>query len=236
MTSVVTQQTTQTSRPNKIKQQKISDKINEALTKSDFEIAEAAYKKCLEDCKNSEDYRKFAAGPPKKVMMMNPRRRRERNRTRMISYKRAKSNYEKCVRQCNDDWYMAIVGLLGQENQDLNADVLGKIFKMLEEKKKSVKKKGGRKTRRKTRRKAKRKAKRKTRRKKSRRRTRVKSGGQTGCITTDDCPSESLEAGNHWKCEEKEHDDGKFCYQEETKSRDDYEVPRRRRHPFQFIL
>ena len=131
---------------------------------------------------------------------------------------------------------MAIVGLLGQENQDLNADVLGKIFKMLEEKKKSVKKKGGRKTRRKTRRKAKRKAKRKTRRKKSRRRTRVKSGGQTGCITTDDCPSESLEAGNHWKCEEKEHDDGKFCYQEETKSRDDYEVPRRRRHPFQFIL
>ena len=38
--------------------------------------------------------------------------------------------------------------------------------------------------------------------------------------------------------EEKEHDEGKFCYQEETKSRDDYEVPRTRgrRRPFPFIL
>ncbi len=80
MTSIVTQPPTQ----NKIKQQKIAEKINEALNNSDFEIAKAAYEKCLEDCKNSEDYRQIIKGPPKKVMMMNPRRRRERNRARMI--------------------------------------------------------------------------------------------------------------------------------------------------------
>ena len=148
MTSIVTQQPpTQ----NKKKQQKISDKINEALTKSDFEIAKAAYEKCLEDCKNSEDYRKFAAGPPKKIRMMRMDIARSKNKTRMRKYKQAKINYENCVRQCNNDWYVAILGLVGQGNQNVNEDVLRKIFEMLEEKKRklSKKKRGGRKTRRK---------------------------------------------------------------------------------------
>jgi len=148
MTSIVTQQPpTQ----NKNKQQKIAEKINEALAKSDFEIAKAAYEKCLEDCKNSEDYRQIIKGPPKKVMMMNPRRRREKNRARMISYKKAKINYENCVRQCNNDWYLAVIGLIGQKNQNVNEDVLRKILEMLKEKdkKRSKNKMGGRKTRRK---------------------------------------------------------------------------------------
>jgi hypothetical protein len=168
MTSIVTQQPpTQ----NKSKQQKIAEKINEALTKSDFEIAKAAYEKCLEDCKNSEDYRKFVAGPPKKVMMMNPRRRREKNRARMISYKKAKMNYENCVRQCLSAWYMAIIGLIGKGNKDLNEDVLREIFEMLNEKDQNLakkKKKGGRKTRRKK--STKRKRKKSRRRRKSKRR------------------------------------------------------------------
>tara|TARA_B100002052_G_C15698286_1_gene513900 strand:+ start:104 stop:616 length:513 start_codon:yes stop_codon:yes gene_type:complete len=148
MTSIVTQQPpTQ----NKNKQQKIAEKINEALAKSDFEIAKAAYEKCLEDCKNSEDYRQIIKGPPNKVMMMNPRRRREKNRARMISYKKAKINYENCVRQCNNDWYLAVIGLIGQKNQNVNEDVLRKILEMLKEKdkKRSKNKMGGRKTRRK---------------------------------------------------------------------------------------
>ena len=148
MTSIVTQQPpTQ----NKNKQQKIAEKINEALAKSDFEIAKAAYEKCLEDCKNSEDYRQIIKGPPKKVMMMNPRRRREKNRARMTSYKKAKINYENCVRQCNNDWYLAVIGLIGQKNQNVNEDVLRKILEMLKEKdkKRSKNKMGGRKTRRK---------------------------------------------------------------------------------------
>jgi len=160
MTSIVTQQPpTQ----NKNKQQKIAETLNEELAKSDFEITKAAYEKCLEDCKNSEDYRKFATGPPKKVMMMNPRRRREKNRARMASYKKAKMNYENCVRQCNNDWYMAVIGLIGQGNQNVNEDVLRKILEMLKEKDKKMSKNktGGRKTRRK---------KGTTRRKKSRKR------------------------------------------------------------------
>ena len=169
MTSIVTQQP-QTQ--NKIKQQKIAEKINEALTNSDFEIAKAAYEKCLEDCKNSEDYQKMIKGPPKKVMMMNPRRRRERNRARMISYKRAKINYENCVRQCNNDWYMAVIGLIGQRNQNVNEDVLRKILEMLKEKdkKKSKNKMGGRKTRRKKGTKRRRKSRKRGRRRKSKRR------------------------------------------------------------------
>ena len=169
MTSIVTQQPpTQ----NKNKQQKIAEKINEALAKSDFEIAKAAYEKCLEDCKNSEDYRKIIKGPPKKVMMMNPRRRREKNRARMISYKKAKINYENCVRQCNNDWYMAVIRLIGQRNQNVNEDDLRKIMEMLKEKdkKKSKNKMGGRKTRRKKRTKQKTSRKKRKSRKRSKRR------------------------------------------------------------------
>ena len=169
MTSIVTQQPPP---QNKIKQQKIAEKINEALNNSDFEIAKAAYEKCLEDCKKSEDYQKMIEGPPKKVMMMNPRRRRERNRARMISYKKAKLNYENCVRQCNNDWYLAVIGLIGQGNQNVNEDVLRKILEMLKEKetKKSKNKMGGRKTRRKKRTKRRKKSRKRVKRRKSKRR------------------------------------------------------------------
>ena len=169
MASLVTEQT------QAQKQEEISNKINEALTTGNFKIAKAAYEKCLEDCKDTEDYRKFEAGPPKKVMMMNPRRRREKNRARMASYKKAQMNYENCKQRCHKDWYMAIVGLIGQENTDLNEDVLVKINEMLQEeeqtlakKKKKGNKKGGRKTRRKKG--TKRKRKKSRRRRKSKRR------------------------------------------------------------------
>jgi len=172
MTSVVTQQTTQTSRSNKTKQQKIAEKINEALAKSDFEIAKAAYEKCLEDCKNSEDYRRMIKGPPKKVMMMNMKRARSKNKSRMRKYKQAKINYENCVRQCNNDWYMVVIGLIGQRNQNVNEDVLRKIFEMLKEKdeKRSKNKMGGRKTRRKKGTKRRKKSRKRGKRRKSKRR------------------------------------------------------------------
>tara|TARA_Y100000768_G_C23869001_1_gene629547 strand:+ start:206 stop:706 length:501 start_codon:yes stop_codon:yes gene_type:complete len=165
MASLVTEQT------EAKKQEDIYNKINEVLTSGNFMIAKAAYEKCLEDCKDTEDYRKYAAGPPKKVMIMNPRRRREKNRARMASYKKAKMNYENCKQRCHKDWYMAIVGLIGQGNKDLNEDVLVKINEMLQEKEQKEakeKKKGGRKTRRKKG--TKRKRKKSRRRRKSKRR------------------------------------------------------------------
>ena len=159
--------------PQAKKQKEIPNKIHEALTTGKFNIAKTAYEECLENCQKSDDYRKFAAGPPKKVMMFNPRRRREKHRARMISYIKAKMNYENCVRQCDNDWYIAIIGLIGQVDTDLNEDVLREIFEMLQEKEQNLakkKKKGGRKTRRKkgTRRK------RKTRKGKTRKRKRRK--------------------------------------------------------------
>ena len=165
MASLVTEQT------EAKKQEDIYNKINEVLTSGNFMIAKAAYEKCLEDCKDTEDYRKYAAGPPKKVMIMNPRRRREKNRARMASYKKAKMNYENCKHRCHHDWYIVIIGLIGQGNKDLNEDVLGKIFEMLKEKEQKEakeKKKGGRKTRRKKG--TKRKRKKSRRRRKSKRR------------------------------------------------------------------
>ena len=59
MASLVTEQT------QAKKQKEIYNKINEALTTGNFKIAKAAYEKCLEDCKDTEDYQIIQNGKPK---------------------------------------------------------------------------------------------------------------------------------------------------------------------------
>ena len=168
MASLVTEQT------EAKKQKEISNKINEALTTGNFKIAKAAYEKCLEDCKDTEDYRIIQDGKPKRRMVLNPGSR-YRNlqawRKKLNRFNEAMINYENCKRRCQNDWYMAIIGLIGQGNKDLNEDVLREIFEMLQEKEENLakkKKKGGRRTRRKKG--TKRKRKKSRRRRKSKRR------------------------------------------------------------------
>ena len=228
-------------KPPEMSQAEVKNYVYSEITHGSLAKATREYLSCIDNC-----HRRFPNGrkEDKPVMPKKTKGRKPKltlsgdgRKRRLIKWKKQNTLLNTCLKVCKDKWYKAATDLIGDANLILYPDILRHILSMLAQqpmKKKSVKKKGGRKTRRKTRRKAKR----KTRRKKSRRRTRVKSGGQTGCDTINDCPSESLEAGNHWKCEEKEHDEGKFCYQEETKSRDDYEVPRTRgrRRPFPFIL
>jgi hypothetical protein len=111
-------------------------------------------------------------------MVLNPGSR-ARNlqawRKKLNRFNEAMINYENCKQRCHNDWYMAIIGLIGQGNKDLNEDILREIFEMLQEKeqtlakkKKKGNKKGGRKTRRKKG--TKRKRKKSRRRRKSKRR------------------------------------------------------------------
>ena len=168
MASLVTEQT------KAKKQEEISKKINEALTTGNFMIAKTAYEKCLEDCKDTEDYQIIQNGKPKRRMALNPGSR-ARNlqawRKKLNRFNEAMINYENCKHRCHHDWYIAIIGLIGQRNKDLNEDVLREIFEMLQEKEQKEakeKKKGGRKTRRKKG--TKRKRKKSRRRRKSKRR------------------------------------------------------------------
>ena len=168
MASLVTEQT------QAQKQKEISNKINEALTTGNFKIAKAAYEKCLEDCKDTEDYQIIQNGKPKRKSVLNPGSRAKNLkawRKKLNRFNEAMINYENCKHRCHHDWYIAIIGLIGQGNKDLNEDVLGKIFEMLQEKEQKEakeKKKGGRKTRRKKG--TKRKRKKSRRRRKSKRR------------------------------------------------------------------
>ena len=168
MASLVTEQT------KAKKQEEISKKINEALTTGNFMIAKTAYEKCLEDCKDTEDYQIIQNGKPKRRIALNPGSR-ARNlqawRKKLNRFNEAMINYENCKHRCHHDWYIAIIGLIGQRNKDLNEDVLREIFEMLQEKEQKEakeKKKGGRKTRRKKG--TKRKRKKSRRRRKSKRR------------------------------------------------------------------
>ena len=228
-------------KPPVMSQAEVSSYVRSEMTQGSLAKATREYLSCLDKC-----HLRFPVGerPAPRNRKKRPTLSGEANRKRRLTrWKTQNALLKNCLKSCKDKWYKAATDLIGDANRNKTVpDILRHILSMLVKqpvKKKSVKKKGGRKTKRKT----KKGGKRKTRRKKSRRRTRVKSGGQTGCDTINDCPSECLLAGNHWKCEKKEHDEGKFCYQEETKSRDDYEVPhtyfprtRRRRRPVPFIL
>ena len=93
MASLVTEQT------QAKKQEEISKKINEALTTGNFMIAKTAYEKCLEDCKDTEDYQIIQNGKPKRRMVLNPgskARNLKAWREALRRFNQAMINYKNC--------------------------------------------------------------------------------------------------------------------------------------------
>jgi len=150
-----------------------------AMTRGSLKEATDKYLRCVENC-----YVRYGDGAPEKKPTKPTNRTSisyNYKRGKMVVWKNQNKKLKTCLTRCKNEWYRAVVNLIGDYNYRPNKDVLSHILTMLVKpraKKKSAKKKtptasakkGGRKTRRKkgTRRK------RKTRKGKTRKRKRRK--------------------------------------------------------------
>ena len=124
-----------------------------AMTRGSLKEATDKYLRCVENC-----YVKYGDGAPEKKPRIPNRASISYNhkRGKMVVWKKQNEKLKRCLTQCKNEWYRAVVNLIGDYNYRLNKDVLSHILTMVVKpraKKKSAKKKsakqGGRKTRRK---------------------------------------------------------------------------------------
>jgi hypothetical protein len=132
------------------------------------------YLRCVENC-----YVRYGDGAPEKEPRIPNRRSISYNRKRekWVVWNNQNKKLKRCLTRCKNEWYRAVVNLIGDYNYRLNKDVLSHILTMVVKpraKKKSAKKKSAKKGGRKTRRKKGTRRKRKTRKGKTRKRKRRK--------------------------------------------------------------